>query len=227
MLYILAIIFFVAHLPSLVKGIIQKPKILNDLYKEEPLEGDVVIRENAIRQLTEEEVILLKPYLDNEDFISPPYKWQSSLISLDVMRIKSYIEKDYPSESHYDYYYKMGSLRLFFPYYMESRIKGFHNILCDDDIRIKTNYINTAEVVLTRSYAIVVKINNYDLLEAGINLSCRKENQIIEYWQTGKLIPIPLSRAESANKTFTQLITEESEKVPTFEILNKREKKSI
>ena len=224
MLYILAIIFFVGYLPSLVKGIIQKPKILNDLYKERPLEGDVVIRENAVRQLTEEEVFLLKPYLDNEDFISPPYQWQSSLISLDVMRIKSYIEKDYPDESHYDYYYKMGSLRLFFPYHMESRIKGFQNILCDDDIRIKTNCINTAEVVLTRSYAIVVKINNYDLLEAGINLSCRKENQIIEYWQTGKLIPIPLSRAESANETFTQLITEESERVPTFEILNKREK---
>ncbi|OTP98373.1 hypothetical protein B5S43_09415 [Gilliamella apicola] len=224
MLYILAFIFFVGYLPSLVKGIIQKPKILNDLYKERPLEGDVVIRENAVRQLTEEEVFLLKPYLDNEDFISPPYQWQSSLISLDVMRIKSYIEKDYPDESHYDYYYKMGSLRLFFPYHMESRIKGFQNILCDDDIRIKTNCINTAEVVLTRSYAIVVKINNYDLLEAGINLSCRKENQIIEYWQTGKLIPIPLSRAESANETFTQLITEESERVPTFEILNKREK---
>lgn len=223
MLYILAIIFFVVHLPSLVKEIIPKPKILNDLYKEKPPEGDVVIRENAIRQLTEEEVILLKPYLDNEDFISHPYQWESSLISLDVMRITGYIEKDYPSVSHYDYYYKMGNLRIFFPYHMESRIKGFNKGFHDEDPRIKSDYINTAEVVLTKSYAIVVKINHYGLLEAGLNLYDRKERQIGDFWQTGKLKPIPLSSAESANETFTQLITEESEKVPTFEILNKRE----
>ena len=223
MLYILAIIFFVVHLPSLVKEIIPKPKILNDLYKEKPPEGDVVIRENAIRQLIEEEVILLKPYLDNEDFISHPYQWESSLISLDVMRITGYIEKDYPSVSHYDYYYKMGNLRIFFPYHMESRIKGFNKGFHDEDPRIKSDYINTAEVVLTKSYAIVVKINHYGLLEAGLNLYDRKERQIGDFWQTGKLKPIPLNSAESANETFTQLITEESEKVPTFEILNKRE----
>jgi len=223
MLYILAIIFFVVYLPSLVKEIIPNPKILNDLYKEKPPEGDVVIRENAIRQLTEEEVILLKPYLDNEDLISHPYQWESSLISLDVMRITGYIEKDYPSVSHYDYYYKMGNLRIFFPYRMAGRIKGFNKGFHDEDPSIKSDYINTAEVVLTKSYAIVVKINHYGLLEAGLNLYDRKERQIGDFWQTGKLKPIPLSSAESANETFTQLITEESEKVPTFEILNKRE----
>ena len=223
MLYILAIIFFVVHLPSLVKGIIQKPKILNDLYKEEPLEGDVVIRENAIRQLTEEEILLLQPYLDNKDHISPPYQWESSLINYDVTRIKAYIEKDYPDKQNNDYYYKMGYIRLFFPYRMHYRILGLRDSFDSEELTSnKSDYINTAEVVFTKSYAIVVKINTCELLEAGLNLSDRKKRQIEDYWQTGNLKPIDLSSAEKSNETITQLITEESEKVLTFEILNKR-----
>ena len=223
MLYILAIIFFVAHLPSLVKGIIQKPKILNDLYKEEPLEGDVVIRENAIRQLTEEEILLLQPYLDNKDHIPPPYQWESSLINYDVTRIKAYIEKDYPDKQNNDYYYKMGYIRLFFPYRMHYRILGLRDSFDSEELTSnKSDYINTAEVVFTKSYAIVVKINTCELLEAGLNLSDRKKRQIEDYWQTGNLKPIDLSSAEKSNETITQLITEESEKVLTFEILNKR-----
>ena len=223
MLYILAIIFFVVHLPSLVKGIIQKPKILNDLYKEEPLEGDVVIRENAIRQLTEEEILLLQPYLDNKDHIPPPYQWESSLINYDVTRIKAYIEKDYPDKQNNDYYYKMGYIRLFFPYRMHYRILGLRDSFDSEELTSnKSDYINTAEVVFTKSYAIVVKINTCELLEAGLNLSDRKKRQIEDYWQTGNLKPIDLSSAEKSNETITQLITEESEKVLTFEILNKR-----
>ena len=222
MLYILAIIFFVAHLPSLVKGIIQKPKILNDLYKEEPLEGDVVIRENAIRQLTEEEILLLQPYLDNKDHIPPPYQWESSLINYDVTRIKAYIEKDYPDKQNNNYYYKMGYIRLFFPYNMSYRILGLRDSFDSELPKNKSDYINTAEVVFTKSYAIVVKINTCELLEAGLNLSDRKKRQIEDYWQTGNLKPIDLSSAEKSNETITQLITEESEKVLTFEILNKR-----
>ncbi len=223
MLYILAIIFFVGYLPSLVKGIIQKPKILNDLYKEEPLEGDVVIRENAIRQLTEEEILLLQPYLDNKDHISPPYQWESSLINYDVTRIKAYIEKDYPDKQNNDYYYKMGYIRLFFPYRMHYRILGLRDSFDSEELTSnKSDYINTAEVVFTKSYAIVVKINTCELLEAGLNLSDRKKRQIEDYWQTGNLKPIDLSSAEKSNETITQLITEESEKVLTFEILNKR-----
>ena len=223
MLYILAIIFFVVYLPSLVKGIIQKPKILNDLYKEEPLEGDVVIRENAIRQLTEEEILLLQPYLDNKDHIPPPYQWESSLINYDVTRIKAYIEKDYPDKQNNDYYYKMGYIRLFFPYRMHYRILGLRDSFDSEELTSnKSDYINTAEVVFTKSYAIVVKINTCELLEAGLNLSDRKKRQIEDYWQTGNLKPIDLSSAEKSNETITQLITEESEKVLTFEILNKR-----
>ena len=179
MLYILAIIFFVVYLPSLVKEIIPNPKILNDLYKEKPPEGDVVIRENAIRQLTEEEILLLQPYLDNKDHIPPPYQWESSLINYDVTRIKAYIEKDYPDKQNNDYYYKMGYIRLFFPYHMHYRILGLRDSFDSFDSEElpsnKSDYINTAEVVFTKSYAIVVKINTCELLEAGLNLSVRKK----------------------------------------------------
>ena len=204
-------------------------KELDKLSQKKQAEIDPFIRENAIRQLTEEEILLLQPYLDNEDHIPPPYQWQSSLINYDVTRIKAYIEKDYPDKQNNDYYYKMGYIRLFFPYHMHYRILGlrdsfdsFDSFDSEELPSNKSDYINTAEVVFTKSYAIVVKINTCELLEAGLNLSVRKKRQIEDYWQTGNLKPIDLSSAEKSNETITQLITEESEKVLTFEILNKR-----
>ena len=198
-------------------------KELDKLSQKKQAEIDPFIRENAIRQLTEEEILLLQPYLDNEDHIPPPYQWQSSLINYDVMRIKAYIEKDYPDKQNNDYYYKMGYIRLFFPYRMHYRILGLRDSFDSEELTSnKSDYINTAEVVFTKSYAIVVKINTCELLEAGLNLSDRKKRQIEDYWQTGNLKPIDLSSAEKSNETITQLITEESEKVLTFEILNKR-----
>ena len=117
----------------------------------------------------------------------------------------------------------MGYIRLFFPYRMHYRILGLRDSFDSEELTSnKSDYINTAEVVFTKSYAIVVKINTCELLEAGLNLSDRKKRQIEDYWQTGNLKPIDLSSAEKSNETITQLITEESEKVLTFEILNKR-----
>lgn len=199
-------------------------KELDKLSQKKQAEIDPFIRENAIRQLTEEEILLLQPYLDNEDHIPPPYQWQSSLINYDVMRIKAYIEKDYPDKQNNNYYYKMGYIRLFFPYNMSYRILGLRDSFDSELPKNKSDYINTAEVVFTKSYAIVVKINTCELLEAGLNLSGRKEGQIEDYWQTGNLKPIGLSSAEKSNETITQLLTEESEKTPPFEIVNKREK---
>ena len=227
MLYILAIIVFVVLSSALVRGFILSQRIMDSLDKpkKKRIQNVTFTRLESIRQLTEEEDILLQPYLDNKDLITCPYQWESSLISSDVTTIKGYIKREHANNAKIKdaFYYKMDDISLFFPYSMDHHIAGFDGLV-RKNTHTNIEPINTAEVVFTKSYAIVVKINNYDLLQAGLNLSCRKENQIKEYWQTGKLKPIPLSRAESANETFTQLITEESEKVPTFEILNKREK---
>ena len=135
-------------------------KELDKLSQKKQAEIDPFIRENAIRQLTEEEILLLQPYLDNEDHIPPPYQWQSSLINYDVMRIKAYIEKDYPDKQNNNYYYKMGYIRLFFPYNMSYRILGLRDSFDSELPKNKSDYINTAEVVFTKSYAIVVKIKD-------------------------------------------------------------------
>ncbi|PXZ06109.1 IgaA/UmoB family intracellular growth attenuator [Gilliamella apicola] len=199
-------------------------KEFDKLSQKKRAEIDPFIRENAIRQLTEEEILLLQPYLDNKDHIPPPYQWESSLINYDVTRIKAYIEKDYPDKQNNNYYYKMGYIRLFFPYRMYYRILGLRDSFDSELPSNKSDYINTAEVVFTKSYAIVVKINTCELLEAGLNLSGRKEGQIEDYWQTGNLKPIGLSSAEKSNETITQILTEESEKAPPFEIVYKRER---
>ncbi len=204
-------------------GILTQKK-LDKLSQKNRAEIAPFIRENAIRQLTEEEILFLQPYLDNKDHIHPPYQWESSLISSDVTRIKGYIEKNYSDKDSRVYYYKMEDIQLLFPYNMDGRIIGLHEDYENNLLNIKSNYINTAEVVFTKSYAIVVKINTCQLLEAGLNLSGRKGGQIEDYWQTGKLKPIGLSSAEKSNETISQLLTEESEKAPPFEIVNKREK---
>lgn len=204
---------------------------LNKLSQNKRVEIAPFIRENAIRQLTEEEILFLQPYLDNKDPMPSPYQWKSPLISSDVTRIKGYIEKIYTDRYSLECYYKMEDIHLLFPYNMDGDIIGFHKDYedyedCEDNLlNIKSKCINTAEVVFTRSYAIVVKINTCELLEVCLNLSDRKVSQIIDYWQTGDLKPIDLSSVEKANETITQLVTEESEKALPFEIVNKREKK--
>ena len=206
---------------------------LNKLSQNKRVEIAPFIRENAIRQLTEEEILFLQPYLDNKDPMPSPYQWKSPLISSDVTRIKGYIEKIYTDRYSLECYYKMEDIHLLFPYNMDGDIIGFHKDYedyedyedCEDNLlNIKSKCINTAEVVFTRSYAIVVKINTCELLEVCLNLSDRKVSQIIDYWQTGDLKPIDLSSVEKANETITQLVTEESEKALPFEIVNKREK---
>ena len=42
--------------------------------KKSPTEIEPFFRENTIRQLTEEEIFLLQPYLDNKDHITDPYQ---------------------------------------------------------------------------------------------------------------------------------------------------------
>ncbi len=216
---ILALAFLVLCIGFWIKKV-----LLDEESPQKQAEIEPFIRENAIRQLTEEEIFLLQPYLDNKAPIPSPYQWKSPLISSDVTRIENYIEKIYLDQDSRVYYYKMEDIQLLFPYNMDDRIIGLHEDSENNLLNIKSNYINTVEVVFTKSFAIVVKINNYDLLQAGLNLSSRKEGQIEDYWQTGDLKPIGLSSAERTNETITQLVTEESEKAPFFEIVNKREK---
>jgi hypothetical protein len=178
----------------------------------------------SMRPLIEEEIVLLQPYLDNKDLIRPPYQWESSLIRSDVKTIKGYITKHYPdfiNSEHY-YHYNMGNIELFFPYDMAFYIVGFH--AHNDNLSEETTECtNTLEVVFTKSYAIVIKINSYDILQAALDLPVRKYNQLEEFWCTGKFNPIKLREEEKNSEIFTQMIEKESEKEPDFEILQKRE----
>ena len=188
-----------------------------------PFDKDKFIREHAFRQLTEEESLLLQFYLDNENNFTTPYQWENVLISSDVVKIKGYIEKDFTDEILNEYYYQMNNIRLFFPYYMEIGIIGFEERNADI-IETITYKINTVEFVFTNNYAVVVKINSYDLVQASLRLQYRRQEQLNDYWQTGKFRPICLNNLEKSNETLTQLITETSEKKPLFEIISKREK---
>ena len=188
-----------------------------------PFDKDKFIREHAFRQLTEEESLLLQFYLDNENNFTTPYQWENVLISSDVVKIKGYIEKDFTDEILNEYYYQMNNIRLFFPYYMEIGIIGFEERNADI-IETSTYKINTVEFVFTNNYAVVVKINSYDLVQASLRLQYRRQEQLNDYWQTGKFRPIYLNNLEKSNETLTQLITETSEKKPLFEIISKRKK---
>ena len=188
-----------------------------------PFDKDKFIREHAFRQLTEEESLLLQFYLDNENNFTTPYQWENVLISSDVVKIKGYIEKDFTDEILNEYYYQMNNIRLFFPYYMEIGIIGFEERNADI-IETITYKINTVEFVFTNNYAVVVKINSYDLVQASLRLQYRRQEQLNDYWQTGKFRPIYLNNLEKSNETLTQLITETSEKKPLFEIISKRKK---
>lgn len=181
------------------------------------------IRKHAIRQLTEEETLVLQSYLDNEKNFTTPYHWENVLISSDVVKLKGYIEKDFTDETLNKYYYQMNNIRLFFPYNMDIGIRGFKER--DPDLQETITYdINTVEIVFTYSYAVVVKINSYDLVQASLRLQARKQEQLYDFWQTGIFRPIRLNNIEKSNETLTQLVTETSEKKPLFEILSKREK---
>lgn len=216
----LATIFFVF---VMVCSIILIRQVKKDLNKKRPTKKETFIRENATRQLTEEEATFLQPYLDDKEKITPPYQWESSLINSDVTTIKGYIEKEFTDEISYEYYYKIGNIQLFFPYNMDIGIMGFEARYQGEFIT-KTKILNTVEIVFTNSYAIVVKINSYDLLQASLKLPSRKQEQLNDFWQTGKIKPIRMNSIERSNETLTQLVTETSEKKTPFEILSKREK---
>ena len=101
MLYILAIIVFVVLSSALVRGFILSQRIMDSLDKpkKKRIQNVTFTRLESIRQLTEEEDILLQPYLDNKDLITCPYQWESSLISSDVTTIKGYIKREHANNA--------------------------------------------------------------------------------------------------------------------------------
>lgn len=99
------------------------------------------------RELTQEELKLLEPYLTKKKAVRP-YKLKP-LIDYKVSQIEG-------SCTHHgllyngkvnDYYYEIDNIEVFFPYQMSMFIKKF----------------NKVDVVLTKNYAIVVNINTCDL----------------------------------------------------------------
>ncbi|SCC03544.1 IgaA/UmoB family intracellular growth attenuator [Gilliamella intestini] len=110
--------------------------------------NDIINERISIRKLTEDEFQLLQPYLDNKWLVFP-YKYQSSLIDLEVSKLAGNCVRHslYTNTEETSFYYEIGGIELFFPYNMYRYITAF----------------NVVEVVFTKKYAFVVKINDYDI----------------------------------------------------------------
>lgn len=129
---------------------------------------EAIANTESIRQLTDEEFKLLKPYLENKSLVKP-YKYQSSLISKDVSVIMGACVRHSLSTngSESSYYYMIGNIEVFLPYSMQ-------NFTMSD---------NVAQVVFTQRYAFVVNLNGYSLVDAKENINIRSE--LKKRWNSG------------------------------------------
>lgn len=121
--------------------------------------SDAINSNQSIRQLTDQEFELLKPYLDNKVLVRP-YKYQSSLVSRDVSVIAGSCIRHSLSTNggESSYYFVIGNIEVFFPYEMDKY----------------TMSENIAEVVFTERYAFIVSLNGYDLAIAKEQIEQRQ-----------------------------------------------------
>lgn len=125
-----------------------------------------------IRDLTDEELELLHPYLTSKITVYP-YKSQSSLIDNHVsyLRGECYRNSFHSNTDEITYYYEVDNIELFFPYSMDRYIDKF----------------NIIEVVFTKWYGIVVKINDHDIKTASENYGLNEEYEFGDLKNTNLL----------------------------------------
>lgn len=119
----------------------------NDRSENKQKLNDFIENRQSSRELTQEELKLLEPYLTNKKAVYP-YKLES-LIDHKVSQIQGGCNRHElicNGQVHH-YYYEIDNIEVFFPYHMERFIRKF----------------NKVEIVLTKDYAIVININNRDL----------------------------------------------------------------
>lgn len=125
-----------------------------------------------IRDLTDEELELLHPYLTSKITVYP-YKFQSSLIDNHVSYLRGACSRNslYSNTNEIAYYYQVNNIELFFPYGMDRYIDEF----------------NIIEVVFTKQYGIVVKINGHDIKTASENYDPNEEYEFGDLKNTNLL----------------------------------------
>ena len=133
--------------------------------KKDNLDDYLSLRE-PIRDLTDEELALLQPFLTSKWAVYP-YKFQSSLVDNKVSQLQGICSRhslNYNTEE-INYYYEIGDIEIFFPYNMNKHIDQF----------------NTIDVVFTKQYAIVVNINGNDLKTAQENYDPNEEYEFEDF----------------------------------------------
>lgn len=114
----------------------------------------------TIRDLTDEELELLEPFLTSKLAVYP-YKFQSSLVDIKVSYLRGACNREslYSNTDEIAYFYEVNNIELFFPYNMDKHIDEF----------------NIIEVVFNKQYGIVVNINGQDIKTALENYDPNEE----------------------------------------------------
>ena len=131
--------------------------------------NDHIRQRERIRDLTDEELELLQPFLTSKLAVYP-YNFQSSLIDNKVSYLLGTCTRKslYSNTEEIAYYYDVDNIEIFFPYNMDMYI--------DES--------NIFEVVFTKHYGIVIKVNDYDIKTAFENYDPNEEYLLRDVKQT-------------------------------------------
>ena len=131
--------------------------------------NDHIRQRERIRDLTDEELELLQPFLTSKLAVYP-YNFQSSLIDNKVSYLLGTCTRKslYSNTEEIAYYYDVDNIEIFFPYNMDMYIDGS----------------NIFEVVFTKHYGIVIKVNDYDIKTAFENYDPNEEYLFRDVKQT-------------------------------------------
>ena len=131
--------------------------------------NDHIRHRKRIRDLTDEELELLQPFLTSRLAVYP-YKFQSSLVDNKVSYLLGACTRKslYSNTDEIAYYYDVDNIEIFFPYNMDMHI--------DES--------NIFEVVFTKYYGIVIKVNDYDIKKAFENYDPNEEYLFRDLKQT-------------------------------------------
>ncbi|MWP46715.1 IgaA/UmoB family intracellular growth attenuator [Gilliamella sp. Pas-s27] len=171
--------------------------------------NDIINERTSIRKLTEDEFQLLKPYLDNKWLVFP-YKYQSSLIDLDVSALAGNCVRHslYTNSEETSFYYEIGGIELFFPYNMYHHISDF----------------NEVEVVFTERYAFVVKVNGYDIKTAAESQNGGIYSELDEPWLHEQSFDLEtLEDKQLSSDNAAKIKSETDNKISYVELLEREE----
>jgi hypothetical protein len=157
---------------------------------------------NLSRTIKEEEYQLIEPYLNDPSMVGP-YEHGASLVSPTVSVIVGSCIAINQSDKRNDpiYTYRIGDTVVFFPYDMEQYVED----------------INIAQVVFTERYALVVKLNQYDLKTAQQNQKQQNKKAEAEHEQNltdANDSIIKIDKDVELKSKFTCEIVEQREETP-------------